>query len=141
MQLSVGMPPGPRTLELAQLAEDLGYDRVWLFDSAALYEDVWIWLGRLAEHTEIDLGTAVLVPNLRHVMTTASATASRSRRGRRPCSRPASRCRRSTARARSTGSAIRRAVAARVAGSRCTSTRGRTTRVSRSTSTEAPVAR
>ena len=75
MQLSVGMPPGPRTLELAQLAEDLGYDRVWLFDSAALYEDVWIWLARLAEHTEIDLGTAVLVPNLRHVMTTASAIA------------------------------------------------------------------
>ena len=48
---------------------------MWLFDSAALYEDVWIWLGRLAEHTEIDLGTAVLVPNLRHVMTTASAIA------------------------------------------------------------------
>ncbi|HEX4531081.1 MAG TPA: LLM class flavin-dependent oxidoreductase [Acidimicrobiia bacterium] len=75
MQLSLGMPPGPRTLELAQLAEELGYDRVWLFDSAALYEDVWIWLARLAEHTEIDLGTAVLVPNLRHVMTTASAIA------------------------------------------------------------------
>src|SRR4029079_272726 len=75
MQLSLGMPPGPRTLERAQLAEELGYDRVWLFDSAALYEDVWIWLARLAEHTEIDLGTAVLVPNLRHVMTTASAIA------------------------------------------------------------------
>jgi 5,10-methylenetetrahydromethanopterin reductase len=46
-----------------------------LFDSAALYEDIWIWLARLAEHTDIDLGTAVLVPNLRHVMTTASAIA------------------------------------------------------------------
>ena len=75
MQLSVGMPPGPRTLEYAQLAEELGYDRVWLFDSAALYEDIWIWLARLAEHTDLDLGTAVLVPNLRHVMTTASAIA------------------------------------------------------------------
>jgi 5,10-methylenetetrahydromethanopterin reductase len=75
MKLSLGMPPGPRTLEYAQLAQDLGYDRVWLYDSAALYEDIWIWLARLAEHTEIDIGTAVLVPNLRHVMTTASAIA------------------------------------------------------------------
>ena len=69
------MPPGPRTLEYAQLAQELGYDRVWLYDSAALYEDIWIWLARLAEHTDIDIGTAVLVPNLRHVMTTASAIA------------------------------------------------------------------
>jgi len=75
MQLSVGLPPGPRTLEYAQLAEELGYDRVWLYDSAALYEDIWIWMARLAEHTDLDIGTAVLVPNLRHVMTTASAIA------------------------------------------------------------------
>ncbi len=75
MQLSVGIPPGPRTLEHAQLAQELGYDRVWLYDSAALYEDIWIWLALLAEHTDLDLGTAVLVPNLRHVMTTASAIA------------------------------------------------------------------
>jgi len=75
MKLSLGMPPGPRTLEYARIAQDLGYDRVWLYDSAALYEDIWIWLAQLAEHTDIDLGTAVLVPNLRHVMTTASAIA------------------------------------------------------------------
>jgi 5,10-methylenetetrahydromethanopterin reductase len=75
MELSVGIPPGPRTLEYAQLAQELGYDRVWLYDSAALYEDIWVWMGRLAEHTDLDLGTAVLVPNLRHVMTTASAIA------------------------------------------------------------------
>ena len=75
MELSVGLPPGPRTLEYAQLAQQLGYDRVWLYDSAALYEDIWIWMARLAEHTDLDLGTAVLVPNLRHVMTTASAIA------------------------------------------------------------------
>ena len=87
MKLSLGMPPGPRTLEHAKLAEDLGYDRVWLYDSAALYEDIWIWLARLAEHTDIDLGTAVLVPNLRHVMTTASAIATieRTAPGRLAC--------------------------------------------------------
>ncbi len=73
--LSVGLPPGPRAIELAKRAEDLGYQRVWLFDSAALYEDIWVWLALVAEHTEIQLGTAVLVPNLRHVMTTASAIA------------------------------------------------------------------
>jgi 5,10-methylenetetrahydromethanopterin reductase len=75
MQLSVAMPPGPRAVEYAQLAQELGYERFWLFDSAALYEDIWIWLARVAEHTDIDIGTAVLVPNLRHVMTTASAIA------------------------------------------------------------------
>jgi 5,10-methylenetetrahydromethanopterin reductase len=75
MELSVGIPPGPQTLERARLAAELGYDRVWLYDSAALYEDIWIWLARLAEHTDLQLGTAVLVPNLRHVMTTASAIA------------------------------------------------------------------
>ena len=48
---------------------------MWLYDSAALYEDIWIWMALLAEHTDLDLGTAVLVPNLRHVMTTASAIA------------------------------------------------------------------
>ena len=87
MQLSLGMPPGPRTLEYAQLAQQLGYDRVWLFDSAALYEDIWIALAELAEHTDLDLGTAVLVPNLRHVMTTASAIATIERRapGRLAC--------------------------------------------------------
>lgn len=74
-RVTVGFPPGPRSIELAKRAEDLGYDRVWLFDSAALYEDIWVWLALVAEHTEIPLGTAVLVPNLRHVMTTASAIA------------------------------------------------------------------
>jgi 5,10-methylenetetrahydromethanopterin reductase len=75
MKLSVAMPPGPDSVELAKLAHDIGYDRLWLYDSAALYEDIWITLARVAEHTPIDIGTAVLVPNLRHVMTTASAIA------------------------------------------------------------------
>ena len=73
--LTVGFPPGPHTVELARLAEDVGYDRVWLFDSAGLYEDIWIWLALAARETSVKLGTAVLVPNLRHVMTTAAAIA------------------------------------------------------------------
>ena len=76
MKISIGVPPGPQALDLALRAEALGYDRVWLYDSAALYEDIWVHLGIIAQATErIGLGTAVLVPNLRHVMATASAIA------------------------------------------------------------------
>ncbi|MFP6654087.1 MAG: LLM class flavin-dependent oxidoreductase [Myxococcota bacterium] len=76
MKISIGVPPGPQTKKLALLAEELGYERIWLFDSAALYEDIWAHLALIADATErIGLGTAVLVPNLRHVMTTASAVA------------------------------------------------------------------
>jgi len=72
--ISLGFPPGPHALEAADVAEDMGYERLWLYDSAAIWEDVWITMGLVAERTErIQLGTAVLVPNLRHVMTTASA--------------------------------------------------------------------
>jgi 5,10-methylenetetrahydromethanopterin reductase len=73
--IAVGLAPGPSTVELARLAEELGYARVWLFDSAGLYEDIWMWLALAARETSVPLGTAVLVPNLRHVMTTAAAIA------------------------------------------------------------------
>ena len=76
MQLSLGVPPGPQTTQLAVRAEQLGYDRIWLFDSPAVYEDLWIHLGLMAQATSrIGLGTAVIVPSLRHVMTTAAAIA------------------------------------------------------------------
>lgn len=75
-RISLGLPPSPLAPDLAVLAEELGYDRVWFYDSAAIYEDIWIHLALAATRTErIGLGTAVLVPNLRHVMTTASAAA------------------------------------------------------------------
>lgn len=58
------------------LAERLGYRRAWCYDSPALYPDVWMTLARAAERTRtIQLGPAVLVPNLRHVMTNAAALA------------------------------------------------------------------
>ena len=76
MRLSCGLIPGPDCVAQAQLAEELGYERVWLADSIAIYEDIWIWLGQLATATDrIGLGTGVLVPHTRHVMTTASAIA------------------------------------------------------------------
>jgi 5,10-methylenetetrahydromethanopterin reductase len=74
--ISIGLPPQPDATDLAVLAEELGFERVWLYDSASIYEDIWIHLALIAERTSrIGLGTAVIVPNLRHVMTTASAVA------------------------------------------------------------------
>jgi 5,10-methylenetetrahydromethanopterin reductase len=76
MELSLSMPPGPRVVELARLAESLGYARLWLYDSPLLYGDVWVALARVAEATTtLGVGPGVLVPGLRHVATTAGAIA------------------------------------------------------------------
>lgn len=76
LQVSCGFPPGPRVVDHARIAEDLGYERVWLYDSPALYGDVWMHLALVAAATErIGLGTAVLVPSLRHPLVQASAIA------------------------------------------------------------------
>ena len=65
-----------RSHEHAVVAERLGYQRAWFYDSPALYPDVWVQLCRAAERTSaIGLGPAVLVPNLRHPMTNAAAIA------------------------------------------------------------------
>jgi 5,10-methylenetetrahydromethanopterin reductase len=76
VDISCAFPPGPDVVEHAVLAESLGYERAWLYDSPALYPDVWVMLARVAEHTDrIGLGPAVLVPSLRHVLTQATAVA------------------------------------------------------------------
>jgi 5,10-methylenetetrahydromethanopterin reductase len=74
--LSCGFPPSRDLPTYARLAESLGYQRVWAYDSPALYGDVWIALTRVAEATDrVGVGTAVAVPSLRHPMVTASAIA------------------------------------------------------------------
>ncbi len=76
MELSLSLPPGPRVVEYARLAESLGYRRLWLYDSPLLYGDVWVTLARVAEATStLGIGPGVLVPGLRHVATTAGAIA------------------------------------------------------------------
>lgn len=76
VKLSCALAPSLDTPEHIVLAEKLGYHRAWCFDSPALYADVWMTLARTADRTEtIGLGPAVLVPSLRHVMTSAAATA------------------------------------------------------------------
>ena len=75
--LSCALPPSRDLPAHARVAEELGYERVWVYDSPALYGDIWLALGRVAEATTtIGLATGVAIPSLRHVMVTASAIAS-----------------------------------------------------------------
>lgn len=76
MELACSFPPGPRVVEYARLAEELGYRRIWLYDSPLLYPDVWITLAQVAQATSrIGIGPGVLVPSLRHVAAQAAAIA------------------------------------------------------------------
>jgi 5,10-methylenetetrahydromethanopterin reductase len=76
LDISVALPPGVDSPALVALAEELGYRRAWLYDSPALYHDVWMTLARAADRTNrIGLGPAVLVPSLRHPMVNAAAIA------------------------------------------------------------------
>src|SRR6202007_948549 len=76
MDISCAFATSSDTPAHVQLAETLGFRRAWLYDSPALYPDVWMILGRCAERTErIGLGPGVLVPSLRHPMVNAAATA------------------------------------------------------------------
>src|ERR1700710_1624009 len=75
-KISFACPPGLHSVERSQIAEQLGYERAWLFDSPSLYTDIWVSLARIADTTErIGLGTGVAVPSVRHPMVTASAIA------------------------------------------------------------------
>ena len=76
MDISCGFAPSAAAADLTAAAEQLGYQRAWMYDSPALYPDVWVALSRAADRTStIGLGPGVLVPSLRHVMVTAAATA------------------------------------------------------------------
>ncbi len=83
--LSCGLPPGPDFADLTVLAEELGYDRVWIFDSSPLWEDPMVHLALAAQRTSrIGLATAVAIPGQRSLMTMASgiATIARLSQGR-----------------------------------------------------------
>jgi 5,10-methylenetetrahydromethanopterin reductase len=64
------------TPQHVECAEHLGFHRAWLYDSPALYPDVWAMLALSAQRTSrIGLGPGVLIPSLRHPMTNAAAIA------------------------------------------------------------------
>jgi 5,10-methylenetetrahydromethanopterin reductase len=74
--LSCAFATSMATPEHVATAESLGYRRAWLYDSPALYPDVWATLARCADRTSsIGLGPGVLIPSLRHPMTNAAAIA------------------------------------------------------------------
>lgn len=74
--LSCAFATSLKSHEHARIAEQLGYQRAWFYDSPALYPDVWVQLCRAADITTcISLGPGVLVPHLRHPMATAAAIA------------------------------------------------------------------
>jgi len=76
LSISCAFATAMDTPDHVALAEELGYTRAWLYDSPALYPDVWVQLARAAERTStIGLGPGVLIPSLRHPMTTAAAIA------------------------------------------------------------------
>ena len=76
MDISCAFATSSNTPIHAELAETLGYQRAWLYDSPALYPDVWMILTQCAQRTSrIGLGPGVLVPSLRHPMVNAAAIA------------------------------------------------------------------
>ena len=76
MDISCAFATAMDTPEHVELAEQLGYRRAWLYDSPALYPEVFMTLARAAERTHrIGLGPGVLIPSLRHPMTAAASIA------------------------------------------------------------------
>src|ERR1700739_691206 len=76
MDISCAFATSSDTPAHVELAEALGYKRAWLYDSPALYPDVWMVLSRCAERTpRIGLGPGGLFPSLRHPMVNAAAIA------------------------------------------------------------------
>jgi alkanesulfonate monooxygenase SsuD/methylene tetrahydromethanopterin reductase-like flavin-dependent oxidoreductase (luciferase family) len=70
------LPPGPRTVEYAPLAEDLGFRAVWCPEIPAFGHDIWVTLARIAEETKrIKFGPSVLIPSYRHPTHPASHAA------------------------------------------------------------------
>jgi len=76
MRISCQFPTSLESPAHIAVAERLGYDRAWLFDTPQQSPDVWMMLALAAERTErIGLGPGVLVPTLRHPMVNASGAA------------------------------------------------------------------
>lgn len=76
MDISCAFAPSSDAPAYVELAESLDYKRAWLYDSPALYPDVWMVLAGCARRTSrIGIGPGVLVPSLRHPMVNAAAIA------------------------------------------------------------------
>jgi 5,10-methylenetetrahydromethanopterin reductase len=80
MKFGVGLfptAPSPDMLRAATLAEELGFDSVWVADTHLIWRDVYVLLGAMAARTQgIAIGTGVTHAQVRHVSLTAAAIAS-----------------------------------------------------------------
>ena len=76
VDISCAFATSMATPDHVAVAEALGYRRAWLYDSPALYPDVWMMLAECARRTStIEIGPGVAIPSLRHPMVTAAAVA------------------------------------------------------------------
>lgn len=76
MKISCAFPTTLETPEHVRIAEQLGYDTAWLYDTPQQSPDIWMSLGVAATKTNrIKLGPGVLIPTLRHPMVNAAGTA------------------------------------------------------------------
>lgn len=74
MRLSAFFAPVRDTPDHIALAEELGFDCAWCYDSPLLYHDPFVSLALAAERTSrIGLGIGVVVPGLRTPVATAAA--------------------------------------------------------------------
>jgi 5,10-methylenetetrahydromethanopterin reductase len=68
--------PLPNLIAQVRLAEDIGFDSIWVIDSQLLCRDVFVTLAALAMSTSrIKLATGVTQPTTRHAAVAASALA------------------------------------------------------------------
>src|SRR5205823_7948751 len=58
------LPPGPRTVEYALLAENLGFRAVWCPEVPAFGHDIWVTLARIAENTAPQIWSLSAHPEL-----------------------------------------------------------------------------
>jgi 5,10-methylenetetrahydromethanopterin reductase len=69
--------PVGEIVDLAVLAEEMGYDRCWLFDEGVMTRDVFVTMSAIAERTSrIKIGPGITNPYVRHPGATAAAIAS-----------------------------------------------------------------
>jgi 5,10-methylenetetrahydromethanopterin reductase len=76
MKYGIAVLPGPSTAKVAQRAEELGFHRVWFYDSQLLCSDVFVIMATTAAATKkIRLATGVLIPSNRIAPVAANAFA------------------------------------------------------------------
>src|SRR3954465_8558204 len=74
MDISCGFATAADPPDPGAFAEQLGFQRAWLYDSPALYPEVFMALARCAERTtRIGLGPGVMIPSLRQPMLAAAS--------------------------------------------------------------------